>query len=92
MNELNITKITPAEKKAYEFFRDRYGAISLNIFDPISAQLSIENGKTKGDLSILPLIGGTDYRQMIQTVGDIKLKSGSGDPHPESVLQTALSI
>ena len=55
-------------------------------------QLSIEDGKIKGDLSILPLIGGTDYRQMIQTVGDIKLKSGSGDPHPETVLHWASAL
>ena len=86
VNELNISKITLAEKKAYEFFRDRYQSHWSKYFDPISAQLSIENGTIKGDLSILPLIGGTDYRQMIQTVGDIKLKPESGDPHPETVL------
>ena len=92
VNELNITKITPAEKKAYEFFRDRYQSHWSKYFDPISAQLSIENGKIKGDLSILPLIGGTDYRQMIQTVGDVKLKSESGDPHPETVLHWASAL
>ena len=86
VNELNISKITLAEKKAYEFFRDRYQSHWSKYFDPISAQLSIENGTIKGDLSILPLIGGTDYKQMIQTVGDIKLKPESGDPHPETVL------
>ena len=92
VNELKITKITPAEKKAYEFFRDRYQSHWSKYFDPISAQLSIEDGKINGDLSILPLIGGTDYRQMIQTVGDIKLKSGSGDPHPETVLHWASAL
>ena len=86
VNELNITKITPAEKKAYEFFRNRYQSHWSKYFDPISAQLSIENGTIKGDLSILPLIGGTDYRQMIQTVGEVKLKPESGDPHPGTVL------
>ena len=92
VNELNITKITPAEKKAYEFFRDRYQSHWTKYFDPISAQLIIENGSIKGDLSILPLIGGTDYRQMIQTVGDIKLKSGSGDPHAETILHWASAL
>lgn len=85
VNELNIRKITPAEKKAYEFFRDRYQSHWSKYFDPISAKLSINDGKIEGDLSILPLIGGTDYRQMIQTVGDVKLKPESGDPHPETV-------
>ena len=86
VNELNIKKITLAEKKAYEFFRDRYQSHWSKYFDPICAQLSIDNGKIKGDLSILPLIGGTDYRQMIQMVGEVKLDSESGDPHPETVL------
>ena len=86
VNELNIKKITPAEKKAYEFFRDRYQSHWSKYFDPISAKLSINEGKIEGDLSILPLIGGTDYRQMIQTVGEVKLKPESGDPHPETVL------
>ena len=86
VNELNIKKITPAEKKAYEFFRDRYQSHWSKYFDPISAKLSINEGKIEGDLSILPLIGGTDYRQMIQTVGEVKLKPESGDPHPQTVL------
>ena len=85
VNELNIKKVTSAEKKAYEFFRNRYQSHWSKYFDPISAQLSIKNGTITGDLSILPLIGGTDYRQMIQTVGSIKLKPESGDPHPETV-------
>ncbi len=85
VNELNIEKVTPAEKKAYEFFRDRYQSHWSKYFDPISAKLSIENDIIKADLSILPLIGGTDYRQMIQMVGEVKLKPESGDPHAETV-------
>ena len=92
VNELNIKKITPAEKKAYEFFRDRYQSHWSKYFDPICAQLSIDNGKIKGDLSILPLIGGTDYRQMIQMVGEVKLDSESGDPHHETVLHWVSAI
>ena len=91
VNELNIKKITPAEKKAYEFFRDRYQSHWSKYFDPICAQLSIDNGKIKGDLSILPLIGGTDYRQMIQMVGEVKLDSES-HPHPETVLHWVSAI
>ena len=92
VNELNIKKITPAEKKAYEFFWDRYQSHWSKYFDPICAQLSIDNGKIKGDLSILPLIGGTDYRQMIQMVGEVKLDSESGDPHHETVLHWVSAI
>ena len=94
VNELNIKKVTPAEKKAYEFFRNRYQSHWSKYFDPISAQLSIHEGEIRGDLSILPLIGGTDYRNMIRTVGQVKLKPESGDPHPETVFHwvTALDM
>ena len=40
----------------------------------------------------MPLIGGTDYRQMIQMVGEVKLDSESGDPHPETVLHWVSAI
>ena len=58
VNELNIKKITPAEKKAYEFFRDRYQSHWSKYFDPISAKLSIHEGKIEGVIlpqSWLPL-------------------------------------
>ena len=83
VNELNIKNYSA--EKAYEFFRDRPSKSLVEIFRPDRAQLSIDNGKIKGDLSILPLIGGTDYRQMIQMVGEVKLDSNR-DPHPETVL------
>ena len=54
----------------------------------------MKDGKISGDLTILPLIGGSDYRRMISTVGEVKLKNTSGDPHPEALLHwiTALDM
>ena len=92
VNELNIQKITPAEKKAYEFFRNRYQRHWSEYFDPICAQVSIDNGEIRVDLSILPLIAGTDYRQMIQMVGGVKLKPDAGDPHDETVFHWVSAI
>ncbi len=92
VNELNITKVTPAEKKAYEFFRDRYQSHWSKYFDPICAQLSIDEDKVRGDLSVLPLIGGTDYREMTETFGQVKLKAESGDPHPEALMHWASAL
>ena len=92
VNELDIQKITPAEKKAYEFFRSRYQSHWSKYFDPICAQLSIDNGEIRVDLSILPLIAGTDYRQMIQMVGGVKLKPDAGDPHDETVFHWVSAI
>ena len=94
VEDLGITKITEEEKRAYVFFRDRYQSHWSKYFDPIAARLSIKEGKISGDLTILPLIGGTDYRRMVSTTGDVKLKDSSGDPHPEALLHwvTALDM
>jgi len=94
VDELNLQKITPAEKKAYLFFRDRYQSHWSNYFDPIAGQVMIGDKNMSIDLSILPLIGGTDYQQMMTMVGEVKLKPESGDPHPEALLHwiTALDI
>ena len=94
VEDLGITKITEEEKRAYVFFRDRYQSHWSKYFDPIAARLSIKEGKISGDLTILPLIGGTDYRRMVSTTGDVKLKGTSGDPHPQALLHwiTALDM
>ena len=94
VEELGINKITPEEKRAYVFFRDRYQSHWSQYFDPIAARLSMKDGKISGDITILPLIGGSDYRRMISTVGEVKLKDSSGDPHPEALLHwvTALDM
>ena len=89
---LQIKKVTPAEKKAYQFFRSRYQSHWSRYFDPIAGKLSIGNEKIQGDLSILPLIGGTDYQEMVETVGQVKLKPESGDPHPEAIMHWASAI
>ena len=92
VEDLGIKKITEEEKRAYVFFRDRYQSHWSNYFDPIAARLSIRDGEISGDLTILPLIGGSDYRRMISTTGDVKLKDSSGDPHPEALLHWVTAV
>lgn len=94
VEDLGIQKITEEEKRAYIFFRDRYQSHWSKYFDPIAARIALKDGKISGDLTILPLIGGSDYRRMISTAGDVKLKDLSGDPHPEALLHwvTALDM
>ena len=84
VDELKIWQNYSRRKKAYEFFRNRYQSHWSTYFDPIAGQLIIEDDNIEGDLSVLPLIGGSDYRQMVQTVGQVKLK-GLGRPSPKPV-------
>lgn len=94
VSELGIKKITPREKQAYLFFRNRYQDRWAAFFDPIAARLVVKDERIEADVTILPLIGGSDYRQLIETTGDVRLTPEAGDPHPETLAHwiTALDM
>ena len=94
VSELGIKKITPREKQAYEFFRNRYQDRWAAFFDPIAARLVINKDRMEADITVLPLIGGSDYRRLIETTGSIRLSQDAGDPHPEALAHwiTALDM
>jgi hypothetical protein len=94
ITEMGIKKISAPEKRAYDIFRDRYQSNWSAFFDPIAARLVIDEGHLSADISIMPLIANSDYRQIISTTGTVKLKPNAGDPHEESLVHwiTALDM
>ena len=63
-----------------------------NFFDPIGIQLSLREGVIESDVTVMPLIAGTDYRELIDVSEGSSLNSTSGDPHAESVMHFVLSL
>ena len=94
ITELGIKKVSATEKRAYEVFRDRYQSNWSAFFDPIAARLVVNEGRLEADVSIMPLIANSDYRQIISTTGTVKLDPNAGDPHDESLVHwiTALDM
>jgi hypothetical protein len=94
ITEMGIKKISAPEKRAYDIFRDRYQSNWSAFFDPIAARLVIDEGHLSADISIMPLIANSDYRQIISTTGTVKLDPNAGDPHEESLVHwiTALDM
>jgi hypothetical protein len=90
--ELKLEKVSKAEQRAYQVFRERYQSNWAAFFDPIAAKLYVDKDKLTADITILPLIGGSDYNQMIEVTGQTKLAPGSGDPHPESLFHWILAL
>lgn len=81
ISELDIAKVSEAEKTAYETWRRQYQSYWRGVFDPIAAKITVNDQKTGIDLSVMPLIAGTDYRQYIDLTQGVKIAAGSGDPH-----------
>jgi hypothetical protein len=60
--EMPISKVTKAEADAYRTWRNGYERNWTGVFDPIGLRLGIRKDKLSADLTVMPLIGGTDYR------------------------------
>lgn len=89
--EMAMTKATKAEAEAYERWRDNYQANWRWAFDPIAARLGVSNEKLTADLTVMPLIAGTQYRQFIELSAGTKLPPEAGDPH-DALAHVALAL
>ncbi|MEK7414449.1 MAG: LysM peptidoglycan-binding domain-containing protein, partial [Planctomycetota bacterium] len=90
--ELAFATVTQGEADAYKRFHERYQSQWRDYFDPLAVRLGRStSGSLSVDLSVLPLIAGSEYRQLIRLVGTASLEAGAGDPHA-ALFQIALAI
>ena len=89
--ELPLENITKAEAAAYERWRDSYQRNFSWAFDPIGLRFTIDKQKLAADLTVMPLIDNTEYREFIAVSRGAALKDTSGDPH-QAAMQIALAI
>ncbi|HWP41123.1 MAG TPA: hypothetical protein VNL70_09370, partial [Tepidisphaeraceae bacterium] len=92
-----LTHVSTFEAEAYKRWRNTYQQNWSRYFDPIACRFSIvdaADGATSlaADLTVMPLIVGTEYRQFIAITAGASLKPGSGDPHPQAIGHLALAI
>lgn len=79
--ELSIDKVTKAEADTYSRWRDTYERNWRNYFDPIAIRLSAHGDQLGADLTVIPLILGTDYAQVQSISRGVTLAPDAGDPH-----------
>ena len=91
IDELNISKVTPGEAEMYKRWRESYERNWRWFFDPIAVRLGVQNEKLSADLSVMPLIAGTEYAQLIDVVGAAKIPPHAADQHPD-LLHFVLAI
>lgn len=85
ISELMLTTVTTDEATAYGRFRDRYEQYWRNFFDPICIRVGVGDS-LKVDTTIMPLIEGTQYKDMRDLTGNGALKVRDGDLHPEALV------
>lgn len=90
--ELDVSRVSEAEAEAYRLFRESYQARWRGVFDPIAFQIHVAPQETKLDLTVMPLIAGTDYRELLRLTQGGALLPRHGDRHPEAVAHLALAI
>ena len=90
--EIPIEQVTQGEAEAYRMWRDRYQQNWRQFFDPIAARFYVSSGQLSLDLTVMPLIAGTDYRDWIEITQGSKIEANAGDPHPEALLHLGISI
>jgi hypothetical protein len=81
--ELEINQVTRDERTGYERWRDTYQQNWRQFFDPIAIRFEVRPDRLGADVSVMPLILGTSYRQFLSIVLGAKIAPGAGDPHDD---------
>ena len=79
--EMPITKVTHAEAEAYNLWRNQYQSNWRWAFDPIAFRLTVQDDKLAGDVTVMPLILGTDYREFVAISRGAEIGPTAGDRH-----------
>ena len=90
--ELSIQRVTKEEASSYERFRSAYQLNWRRFFDPIAVRFTSSADRLGLDLSVMPLIEGSDYRWLTGLTGKARIAPGAGDPHESALLHVAMAI
>ncbi len=81
ISELSLAKVTQAEADAYNRWREGYERNWSQFFDPIAVRFSVSQKKLGAEITVMPLIAGSEYRDLINITKDAKIQPLAGDPH-----------
>lgn len=81
ISEMDVERVTKEEAEAYRRWRNRYQNNWRWAFDPIGLRLGIEEHRLSADLTVMPLIWGSDYREIISFSQGAAFGPQAGDIH-----------
>ncbi len=89
--ELTTQNATNDEVQLYARWRTGYEQNWSNFFDPIALTLSVNDNRLAADLTVMPLIAGSQYNSLIELTRGVKLAPDSADPH-DALLHFAMAL
>ncbi len=89
--ELPLEEVTQAEADAYRAWRDGYQQNWSWGFDPIALRISLDKEKLGADMTVMPLIVNTRYREFTSLSLGGTFDPTAGDPH-DALAQVILAI
>ncbi len=91
ISELPLDTVTQSEADSYKSWRDRYEQNWRWFFDPIAVKFTITPKKLAADVTVMPLIWGSDYRDMVAIAQGVNFPDNAGDPH-DALLHLIVAI
>lgn len=89
--ELDLQKVTRAEARAYERWRDGYQQRWRWSFDPIALRLGVRPERLSADLTVMPLIWGSEYQWLVNLTRGGVLSERANDVH-DALVHFALAV
>lgn len=81
ISEMKLDKVTEGEAQAYGRWRDTYETNWRGVFDPIAVRFFVSPKKLAADVTVMPLIYGSQYRTIVDITSGAKIAPSAGDPH-----------
>lgn len=92
ISELDISRVTEEEKNFYVGWRNGYQSNWSNYFDPIAVSLQASDKRLALDMTVMPLIDFSSYREMIAVSRGAAIDAKAVDLHPEALAHFGLAI
>lgn len=80
-----VTQVSAAERDAYQVFARGYQDYWRQFIDPIAVRLDLDDDRARFDVRVLPLIEGTNYRDVEQIVGKQRIEVPAVDGGVQAV-------
>jgi len=90
--ELDVEYATAEEVRFYARWRDGYQRNWSNFFDPIAVRFHASDDRLAADLTVMPLIGNSDYTSFVNISKGAKIGPADADPHKQSLVHWALAL
>jgi hypothetical protein len=87
--ELPIDRVTPAEEKGYNDFREEYSRLWRTYYDPIGLRFNFDARRVQVETHILPLVASEQYQTLRTMTGGGTFRF---EPRTQSVVDFRLSI